>query len=393
MTALLRHRGLQVFFVLALYLALASWLPPKIHQAFYTISLAIKDLLLWMLPATVCFFIAYAIASFERKAPLFVFALFLFEALSNSASVWYAFGCGHLAAGYLPFVEKEALSDSFEALLRIPFTRPAWWSASKGTFAGIALGFAAAFKLPFCKTFLTRGKRLSEKVLTRFFSRLIPLFVLGFVAKMHQTNLLGQMARSYADLILWLALFLLLYIAFLFFISGGRSFLQHAKNLLPAGGVALSSGCSISTMPWTIEGTAKNLHNPELAKAVIPATVNIQQAGDCVANAFLCFLLYRHFNGVSPDLSLWIPFSIVFVLARFATAAVLGGAIFIMLPIYESQLGFTPEMAAAILAFNVILDPLITASNVLASGALCRLFEKSWAFFVKDKRSEEKIQL
>src|SRR5690606_6358153 len=146
-------------------------------------------------------------------------------------------------------------------------------------------------------------------------------------------------------------------------------FFKSVKNLLPAAGISFSSGCSLSTMPWTIEGAAKNLDNPDLAKAVIPATTNIQQIGDCIANTFLCFLIYFHFNGHAPALSVWIPFTLVFVLARFATAAVLGGAIFIMLPIYEAYLQFSPDMIAIILAFNVILDPLITSSNVVANGA------------------------
>lgn len=71
-------------------------------------------------------------------------------------------------------------------------------------------------------------------------------------------------------------------------------------------------------------------------------------------------------------------FSLIFVLARFATAAILGGAIFIMLPIYEAYLGFNAEMIAIILAFNVVLDPLVTSCNVIANGALCRIFEKVW---------------
>ena len=51
-----------------------------------------------------------------------------------------------------------------------------------------------------------------------------------------------------------------------------------------------------------------------------------------------------------------------------------------MLPIYENYLNFTPEMIAIILALNVVLDPLITSCNVMANGALCRVFEKVWGF-------------
>src|SRR5579872_7350752 len=105
MVDLLKWRGVQVLVVMVLYLAVAPWLPLSVHQGFYTFSLLMKDLLLWMLPLTVCFFIAHAISSFEKQAPLFVLFLFLFEAISNLASVWYSYGCGQLAAGSLSLME------------------------------------------------------------------------------------------------------------------------------------------------------------------------------------------------------------------------------------------------------------------------------------------------
>jgi hypothetical protein len=387
MRTLLKHRSLQVLFLVVGYLAASSYLPSVVHQALYTISLFIKDLLLWMLPITVGLFIAHAISSFEKRAPLFILTLFLFEAFSNSLSVWYGYGCGQVAAHYFPVIESHALNDSFSPLWRLALQKPLWWTADKGTFAGIVLGILASFKLDFLKNLLARGKHLAERVLTRVFARLIPLFVLGFVARMVQTNLLQQMFAEYATLLLWLVLFLVIYIVFLFVAGSGKACWKNMKNLGTAGGIAFSSGCSLSTMPWTIEGTAKNLQNPDLAKAVIPATTNIQQIGDCIANTFLCFLIYRHFNGHAPDLAVWLPFSLVFVLARFATAAVLGGAIFIMLPIYEAYLGFNAEMIAMILAFNVILDPLITSANVVANGALCRIFEKLWLKLLKRSKT------
>ena len=265
---------------------------------------------------------------------------------------------------------------------RMPFEKPAWWSADKGSSAGLVIGFFAAYsKRENIKEYIHRGKEAAQWMLTRTFSRIIPIYILGFVARMHQTQLLREIFSHYAILLISLVLFLAGYIAFLFLVGSGFS-LQNAlkgmKNLVPAGGIAFSSGCSLSTMPWTIEGTAKNLQDPQLAKAVIPATTNIQMIGDCIANAFLCFLLYGHFHGHSPDFATWAQFTFIFVLARFATAAVLGGAIFIMLPIYENYLGFNTEMIAIILAFNVLLDPLITSCNVMANGALCRIFEKVW---------------
>lgn len=378
----LKKRSVQVILVLTVYLLTANMLPTVAHQFFYTISLLIKDLLVLVMPVTVGLFIAYAVRSFERKALLFVLTLLLFEGISNFSSVWYAYGCASFSAHYLPTLDASTLSNDFTALWRLPLNKPTWWSADKGAAIGLLVGCINAFsRKSILKQVIARGKDIIEWILTRIFARLIPLFILGFTAQMYQTQLLNHVFVHYSLLVLWLITFLGFYLLFLISLGAGASLkriVTHLQNLLPAGGIALTSGCSLSTMPWTIKGTGKNLENPELAQAIIPATTNIQQIGDCIANTFLCFLIYRHFYGVHPDLSTWIHFSVIFVLARFATAAVLGGAIFIMLPIYESYLSFNAEMIAIILALNVFLDPIITSCNVVANGALCRVFERLW---------------
>lgn len=378
----LKYRAIQILIILALYLLLADAIPLTLHRAFYTFSVLIKDILTWMLPVTVGLFIAQAVSSFRAKAPLFVLALILFEGISNLTSVWYAFGAGQIAADLLPKTVLPAMHLDFDPLWRLPLIKPAWWSADKGTLCGLFLGFLSVFtRSALLREGLQQGKVLAETILTRVFSRLIPLFVLGFVARMVHTQGLHVLFAQYGILLLSLIPLLFLYVLFLFFLGSDgtlKGVAAHIKNLLPAGALAFTSGCSLSTMPWTIAGAAKNLKQPGLAKAIIPATTNIQQIGDCIINAFLCFLIYKTFNGHPPELATWVSFSLVFVLARFATAAIIGGAIFIMLPIYEVYLGFNAEMIALILAFNVILDPLVTSSNVLANGALCRVFEKFW---------------
>jgi Na+/H+-dicarboxylate symporter len=189
------------------------------------------------------------------------------------------------------------------------------------------------------------------------------------------------MVAHYAILVVYLLAFLAFYLTLIYFIGAEfnlRRMLTHMKNLFPAWGIALTSGCSLSTMPWTIKGASLNLKDPEFAKAIIPATTNIQQIGDCIMNTFLCFLIYNHFYGHAPDMHTLFTFSIAFVIARFATAAVIGGAIFVMLPIYQTYLDFSSEMIGIILAMNVILDPIVTSSNVFANGGLAKIFEMVW---------------
>jgi len=379
----LSQRSIQTLLVLVLFVLCAPMLPLTAHRSFYTVSLFIKDLLMWVMPFTVCFFVGHTVTSFERRAPLFIGMLLAFECVSNMASVWYALGFASVVTESLPPLKAALASTGLEPLWRLPLPRPTWWSADKGVLLGLALGLVAAFsRRRRLVSVLAEGKQSVQWLLTHVFARLIPLFVLGFAANMYESSLLQNMLSEYSVLLLCLMAALVAYICMLFWLGArgsDKSVGSHVRNLLPAGAIALTSGCSLSTMPWTIAGTAKNLDRPELAEAIIPATTNIQQVGDCMANAFLCFVLYKHFFGVPPSLAMLATFSLAFVAARFATAAVIGGAIFIMLPVYESTLGFTPDMVAIILALNVVLDPVITSSNVMANGALCRVFERAYA--------------
>ena len=378
----LTNRSLQTILLITLYTICAPYFSIHIHQSLYTISLFIKDLLILLIPITVGIFIANTIDSFERKAPLFIFVLILFEGCSNLLSVCYAYGSAFMISSELPKFNIVALHNDFSELWRMPFTRPVWWGAVNGSIIGFIVGGVSAFigsnKI---KHGLYIAKNTVEIMLIKGFGRLIPIFVLGFIAQIYKTGMLDHIMLNYSIVILYLVVALIIYILLIFFAGNLfrlSSTILDIKNLLPAGGIAFSSACSISTMPWTINGVAKNLQDPELAKALIPATTNIQQIGDCLANAFLCFLVYKSFFGHNPEFITWSIFTLVFVITRFAAAGITGGSTFLMLPIYQHYLSFNDEMIAIMLTMNIILDPIITSCNVMANGGLAKIFENIW---------------
>lgn len=332
------------------------------------------------MPIFIVFFIAHCVSSFKRQAIFFVIIIIIFEVFSNFISIWYAYGVASTVERYIEFsTDLGSSNDNFYPLWRLVFSRSPW-SADKACIAGVLLGcFSAFYKLPRLRQMIFEGKLYIEYLLTKIFSSLTPIFILGFTAQIYQSHLVHSISVHYSALIILLIIFLMVYIFALLSWSVDGS-LEHIisnfRNLLPAALIALTSGCSLTTMPWTIAAVRRNLKYPQMADAIIPTTTNIQQIGDCIANAFLCFLIFKHFYGHPPDLITWFNFSVVFVLMRFATIAVLGGAIFMMLPIYETYLNFNSEMIAIILTLNIILNPIITLCNVLANAALCCIFEK-----------------
>lgn len=386
MRSIFSHRGVQTLFLLSIYLILSPFLSLQASCFLYSISVLIKEILGWTLPLTVCFFIAHSIVSFKKQALFFLVFLLIFEGVSNFISVWFSYGAGSLLSPF--FSEIFSFNANAELLTpywHLPFAKPSLWSADKGAIFGMLLGIFGYFvdQARFY-SFISRSKDLAQRLLTRAFSPLAPLFVLGFIVKMHHEKTLSFLITHYFFLVICVAALLIVYISSLFLIGNKGQLSKSALDafhLSSPGLLAFTSGCSLSTMPWTIQATEKNLRHPELARSIIPATTNIQQIGDCITNTFLCFLIYTATFNQMPSLTLWLKFSLLFVCARYATAAVMGGAIFLMLPIYEKALGFSPEMLATILAFNVILDPLVTSSNVIANGALCKIFENLWLGF------------
>lgn len=402
---LLKSKTIQIIILLSIYALIANKLPIEFSRFLYTISIFIKDTLILLMPIIVYFLITSTIIYFEKKALLFILILFIFEFTSNFASVIYSFFAGTFISDNISNLgdKTNTAFQSLDILWRLPFIKPYWWKADKGCYLALITGiiFALACKnntlkiSKFMLNFISKGKNLVEWFMKNIFSNIVPIFILGFFAQMYMGHMFDKTIYKYALLLIYMILITILYIMFLFMIGASfnlKKTLNNFMNLAPAGAVGFTLGCSLSTMPWTIVGAGKNMKNPELAKALIPATVNIQMVGDCIANAFLCFVIYFQFFGVEPTFIMWLKFSIVFTLARFTTVAISGGAMFIMFPIYESYLDFTSEMIAIILTFNILLDPIITAFNIIGNGALCRVFEMFWNYISNIIKNDQQIK-
>jgi Na+/H+-dicarboxylate symporter len=385
---------IQLLSIVLLIVLFASDIPHAAARGAYTLSLLIKDLLLIVLPVAVASYIASTLISFRQNAILLVIALLTFEAVSNATSVMYAYGIANSFEHWIPvFKGTQEQIISLTPFFTIETIRPSFWSSTSGVLTGAVIGIIGSFCKPgyFSQT-VFKIRDLMGLVFSRIFVRLIPFYVLGFLLFMHHSGLLNQIVQSYATVIAMVTTVIIAYLLMLTMIASEFKkdhFTSIINNLWPAGVIAFTSMSSAATMPFTITASEKNLKNPKFAGMLIPATTNIQQIGDCIANALLCLVILKNFGKPIPDMWIWIPFMASFTLARYTTAAVLGGAIFIMIPLYEFYLGFTPEMVALIIALNVVLDPIITSTNVLCNGVLAIIFERVWLFVSNSKDSEQ----
>lgn len=378
---------LQTLFALSIAFVFGKAMPIPLATFFYTISSLLKDALMAFLPLAIFFFIGGTLRQFEKKGVILMITLVIFELVSNASASVAAYGLSFMGASL--YKGSNIITQHGDGLVPF-FTLKAWlpsfWRVEYGTVLGVVMGLF----LPYMKNnrlrhkgerFFERGRNVAIFIFSRLFARVIPLFVFGFFINLIRTTPFFEVLFSGGQALFLMTIGVYSYVLFLFWMGAGfslKGMLSFLKNAMPAGIVAFSSMSSAATMPLTIQATEKNLKNPSFAGMIIPATTNIQQVGDCFVNVFLCCVMLSFFGHGLPSFSSFSIFLSVFVVARFTTAAVVGGAIFIMLPIYQNYLGFTEEMTALILTFNMLLDPLVTSSNVMANSALCVVFERVW---------------
>ncbi|AIL12872.1 hypothetical protein IM40_04070 [Candidatus Paracaedimonas acanthamoebae] len=387
---ILTNTTLQTIIAICFVLMLGTHLPLSVSRGFYTFSLLIRDLLMYILPIAIFSYIVSMLAGLKQQAFLLVGVLLIFEALSNTLSISYAY-----SVGFTVYNKINLLNSSFQkAESLLPYFslgqfRPQFYTVDKGTFLGVLVGFFfATGKGTLAMQTFYRFRKCIDVIFSKVLAKLIPGMVLGFLLNIQKSGLLTNLTENYGLALLIILLGIIFYLILLFSIAGSfriHEIMRQIKNIWPAGLIAFTSSSSAATMPFTITAVEKNVKVPSFAGLIIPATTNIQQIGDCIANVFFGLLILKQFGFPFPELNTWLPFMIVYVLARFTTAGMIGGAIFILIPIYEKYLGFTPEMSSVLLALNILLDFLITSSNVLANGALCVIFEKIW-LKVKDFR-------
>ena len=249
----------------------------------------------------------------------------------------------------------------------------------KAMFAGIIAGIIASRLYP------VKALEISL-IIERFISRLlkafvyiIPLFVAGFVVKMQYDKALSIIIKDYIAIFAIIAVAQFGYILLAYFILNNgkvRSFVMSVRNMLPAAISGFSTMSTAASMPLTIIGAESNARDKDVARSVIPATVNIHLVGDCFAIPILAYAVLKTFGMAEPSLVSYIIFALYFVLAKFSVAAVPGGGIIVMLPILEQYLGFNAEMMSLITALYILFDPVITSANVLGNGAFAMMVDR-----------------
>lgn len=372
---------LILLFLLVAVLLGGGFLPLEFKSFFLAVSLTLKSILLFVLPAIIFIYLFSCFSAFEGNVFLFMVVLLLGVCASNFLGTMVAYGLTHMS---LPTIACSDFSSHASLAPYWNFTLPKLISNEWALFFGFACGaLVSFFPHPTALKVGTWGKKGAKVFLDKFFIPLMPFFVLGFLLKMQEEGVLWYLVKTYSPILAMLAATYVVYLFFLYWVAAKGNVTEamaYIRRALPAGLTGFSSMSSAAALPLTLKAAEHNSAKPGIVRAIIPATVNIHLVGDSIGVPIIAMAILMTFGHGLPDFSGFLLFSFYFVLAKFAVAAVPGGGILVMLPVLEKTLGFNGEMLGLITALYVLFDPLFTATNVMGNGAfsviLSRVFKK-----------------
>jgi len=362
--------------LIAIVIGLGQFIPLEVKQFLFACSLSIKSIILFLLPLVIFGLLFKTAVNLSRQATGVILIILAAVCCSNFAAAFLSHYVGsivyHFDLSIAAPIEADALQPAWQWGL------PQLIANDKAMFTAILFGIVFALLTP------KRANSLADKLqrlvnhILKLFMYLIPVFVAGYLIKLESDGMINTILHDYAGIFLVVAAAQFTYIGFLYLLlSKGRLlvFFKSIKNMLPAAISGFTTMSSAASLPLSIAGVEANAKNKELARSIVPATVNIHLLGDCFAIPIFAYAVLKSFGMPEPSLMTYLIFTMYFVIAKFSVAAVPGGGIIVMLPILGTYLGFNAPMMSLITALYILLDPVITCANVLGNGAFARIIE------------------
>lgn len=376
MTCIFKKMPFILVCVIILISLLDPFIPYEAKQAVYATSLTIKSTISFLLPVLVFGMMFRSCVLFASGASRVIFTILACVCVSNFTATFLS----HYIGGIVYSIDFPSIAPSLRSGL-VPlwsFYLPNIVSNDVALFSGVVVGISLSKFSPSVAQKATRSIDAAMQPIIRGINILIPVFVAGFFIKMQADGVLKMVISDYLYLFLIIAITQLAYISLAYFAVCKFHFAQafHAfSNMIPAAISGFVTTCSVSSMPPTISGAEKNAQNKDLARCVIPATVNIHMIGDCFAVPLLTYAVLKTYGHAEPTVAKHLVFTFYFMIAKFSAVGLPGGSMFVMLPILQQHFGFSSEMISLVIGLYMLIDPIATCSNVLGNGAFAKMID------------------
>ncbi len=371
-----KHLPLIMLSLVVLAFVVTPFMPLKLCQQFLTLSYAVKELIILILPLLIFCLLLSTILRLSNQGTLILLTVVVLMSVSNFFTTLLAFPLGsltkNLSFSFSPETTAQELSPLW--LIKLGFQHANQYAI----FLSIGVG---CLIINFFHPYATIAYNIAENVtnkLVNFVLVLIPVFVFGFMVKISYDQVLILILHDYARIFLAITFASFVYLScfLLIAVKGNLAvFLIRLRNSLPPIISGFTSMSSAVSMPLTMVAVENGARNKDVARSIVPITVNIHLLCDCITVPVLAFAISNAFHTLSPNFVDYLSFTAFFCIARFSVAAIPGGGIVVMLPLLELYFGFNSKMIALITTIYMLMDPMITAMNVYGNICFAKLFD------------------
>lgn len=374
MLRLLKKLPVQLFLSVVGAIVFHKFLSLYTQSVFFSISSVIKEILLFGLPFLVCSYLAAAIISFEKSAPLLILFSVLLIIASNALTVLTSFGIGSLLLPWLVQSSAQNIAADQPVLFALwHFPLSPILEADRAMLAGLLIGLLGAFlKKDAFSQKAYQMRDLSTTILRVGFIPVLPLYVFGFVLKLAVDSDMNVLIHQYGRVFALNCMIIVVYI-FIMYVVAAKGHIKRAweyiEEMLPAGLTGFSTMSSAAAMPVTLKSTQANLNNESYPNFIIPITVNNHLIGDGLNIALTGLALLLMAGQPLPNFESYMLFVLYYCVAKFSCAGIPGGGVIIILPVIQTYLGLSPEATSLLATIYILQDPLLTGANVMGNGA------------------------
>jgi Na+/H+-dicarboxylate symporter len=365
-------------------------MPLELKQLFLSISLSMKELLMFMIPLIIFSSVYTAFSKIRGNAIFFVVLLLGTIVLSNFASV--------SIAGIFSYLMLSPNTTSIHNPHEIIELAPLWkFAIPKLLSNNLVLLFSLVLACINNQVIEKFANKASKKItkfvdlfLKKFFIPLLPIFIFGFLIKLLHDDIIGDVLSVNPKAFFFMIVTLISYLVFILIMTKilyKKNIKKIMQNIMAPAVTAFTSMSSAAALPFSINAAESNTGNKSVADVVMPATANVHMIGDSICIPILSMILLTAFGHQMPTFSAYLIFAVTFVITKFSGAGVPGGSILVMLPVLESCLGFTSEMAALITICYMLLDPICSTGNVVGNNIFVIHFSKLYEFIIKLRKA------
>lgn len=378
----MKKLGLIPKIIIAIILGffIGKFMPVVVSRIFVTLSSIFGSFLTFIIPLIIIGFIVSGIADLGNEAGKLLAITVLFSYLFTLMSGAYAILVSKLA---LPKIIKPSALNIIKNAK--PDLKPYFTIAMQPIMdvtAALLIAFIMGVGIAYVKNDTLKEcfdgfQKIVALIIEKIVIPLLPMYICGIFANMSYTGKAVTVFDIFWKVFLIIICLHLSMIVFQFIIgcsASNKNLAYSLKCQIKGYLTAIGTQSSAATIPVNLQCSEKIGISKSIRDFVIPLCSTCHLSGSTMTIT-TCAIAVAMLNGANLSLGKIIGFVPVLGVTMVAAPGVPGGAIMAALGLLKSNLGFTPEMVALMIALYIAQDSFGTACNVSGDQAVAMLVD------------------